>query len=813
MNNETTKQQTHQKQPQRAPRQTAMTALDDHTTLIPTKDYARYRYFAVESTLSVAELLERHPDWTYEHPVRALPDHYVFSQPLSSTLQRRSLPLDPLPNHIASLQDLTPQRDHIVKRAPVPIIDSSMEPIVQAQKQLHISDPSFPKQWHLINAAFPGNDVNVKQLWYENVTGTGIVAAIVDDGVDYDNDNIKDNFSREGSWDFNDNGPLPKPKLKDDYHGTRCAGEIAASKNNGICGVGVAYDAKVAGIRILSGELTAEDEAASLVHALDVNDIYSCSWGPRDDGTHLQGPTDLVKKAMIRGVTEGRDQKGALYVFASGNGGAYGDNCNYDGYTNSIYSITVGAIDHKGLHPPYSESCSAVMVVTCSSGSGEFIHTTDIGDKCSNTHGGTSAAAPLAAGVYTLVLQANPELTWRDIQYVSILSSKQINQSDGDWQMGALGKPYSHKYGYGKMDAYDMVTMARDWENVKPQSWFYSSEESVLKSTKISEDILESTIKIDEDQLKKANLQRVEHVTVTVNIDTQIRGPTIIDLISPEGRISNLGVVRKRDVSSDGFKDWTFMSVAHWGETGIGEWKLQVRTTQDDNEIKFNNWKLKFFGESIDPEKTIPFKFGNDKPDATPIQDISSPVSSTSSISSSSIPPSVTVDPTTILEIPSATGTIDPDLDHNTPNRLPSPTEAFHYVISVFIIGVIFLILYFLFFVKSRRRIRRTRAEAYEFDIIDSDSDYDSTFDGSLASNHATNDTAVNMDDFDFDLSDEDNLSSDHGSGQDDPHIDGLLHDMQVNPFQETEQDNNADEPDLMGATPPPPETTEDTTK
>jgi len=30
-------------------------------------------------------------------------------------------------------------------------------------------------------------------------------------------------------------------------HGTRCAGEVAAARDNGICGVGVAYDSKIAG--------------------------------------------------------------------------------------------------------------------------------------------------------------------------------------------------------------------------------------------------------------------------------------------------------------------------------------------------------------------------------------------------------------------------------------------------------------------------------------------------------------------------------------------------------------------------------------
>ena len=52
------------------------------------------------------------------------------------------------------------------------------------------------------------------------------------------------------SYDFNLHVPLPKPVLFDDHHGTRCAGQIAAVKND-VCGVGIAYASKVAGVRIL----------------------------------------------------------------------------------------------------------------------------------------------------------------------------------------------------------------------------------------------------------------------------------------------------------------------------------------------------------------------------------------------------------------------------------------------------------------------------------------------------------------------------------------------------------------------------------
>ena len=208
--------------------------------------------------------------------------------------------------------------------------------------------------------------------------------------------------------------------LFDDHHGTRCAGQIAAVKND-VCGVGIAYKAKVAGIRILSGPITDVDEAAALNYGYNKTSIYSCSWGPADDGRSMEGPGFLIQKAVVNGILNGRDGKGSIFVFASGNGAAQGDQCNFDGYTNSIYSVTVAAVDYKGLHPYYSEACAANMVVTYSSGSGKHIVrytpqlrairltslqvTTDVGkDKCSHGHGGTSAAAPNAVGIFSLAL-------------------------------------------------------------------------------------------------------------------------------------------------------------------------------------------------------------------------------------------------------------------------------------------------------------------------------------------------------------------------------------------------------------------------
>ena len=80
--------------------------------------------------------------------------------------------------------------------------------MIEIAKKLDIHDPEFTTQWHLINLKYPGHDVNVTGLWLENILGQGIVTALVDDGVDAESDDIKQNFNSEGSWDFNNKANL-----------------------------------------------------------------------------------------------------------------------------------------------------------------------------------------------------------------------------------------------------------------------------------------------------------------------------------------------------------------------------------------------------------------------------------------------------------------------------------------------------------------------------------------------------------------------------------------------------------------------------
>ena len=66
-------------------------------------------------------------------------------------------------------------------------------------------------------------------------------------------------------------------------------------------------------------------EARSLSFNSDHIAIYSSSWGPNDDGKTVDGPGKLAGRAFKNGITRGRDGKGSIFVWASGNGGRYKD--------------------------------------------------------------------------------------------------------------------------------------------------------------------------------------------------------------------------------------------------------------------------------------------------------------------------------------------------------------------------------------------------------------------------------------------------------------------------------------------------------
>ncbi|KAK2867910.1 hypothetical protein FQN49_003350 [Arthroderma sp. PD_2] len=747
------------------------------------RDHNANDYFAVHlhSSISPAQA-ERLLGARHEGQIGELDGHHTFSLPkersadLDQILEdlqqrarrRRSLEAhgeyaekDGLNGILWSEKLKLSKRLH--KRVPPPMIprgpvavnarspDKSPDPAAVSRQSeiagtLGIRDPTFKKQWHLFNPITPGNDLNVTGLWLEGITGNGSISAIVDDGLDMYSNDLKDNYFAEGSYDFNENYAEPRPLLDDDKHGTRCAGEVAAVHND-VCGIGVAYDSKVAGIRILGKAINDEDEAVAVNYKFQENQIYSCSWGPIDDGRTMDTPGILVRRAIANGVQKGRGGKGSVFVFAAGNGAGNNDNCNFDGYTNSIFSITVGSIDWNNEHPYYSESCSAQLVVTYSSGGGGSIYTSDVGaNTCSSQHGGTSAAGPLVVGVMALVLQVRPELTWRDLQYILVETALPVNETAPGWQTTSIGKKFSHDYGYGKVDAYTTVQFAKDWKLVKPQAWFHSPWLKVYHDIPQGAKGLASSFEVTEEMAKKHNLERVEHVTVTMNVNHTRRGDLSVELHSPSGVISYLSTARSKDDERVGYVDWTFMSVAHWGEKGLGKWTVIVKDTEvNDYNGTFVDWRLTLWGESIDPsiQKLHPLPDVHDHDHDTSIP---APHVGTTSIKPGPTKTSPPFRPTDKIDRPTKpkpstttaagttttagpVGTAVSVPSSGAENFLPSPFPTFgvskHTQIWIYgSIGLIFVFCSALgayFWVQHRKRIRNNPRNEYEFEMVAED--------------------------------------------------------------------------------------------
>ncbi len=498
-----------------------------------------------------------------------------------------------------------------------------LQPLVARQQSLRFipNDTLFGLQWHLNNTGqsggTAGEDANVVNVWgtgsYNGITGSGVVVAVVDDGLQHTHPDLSANYHAVASYDYNFNDTDPAP-TSSDPHGTAVAGVIGARGHNSTGVSGVAPLASLAGIRLIAAATTDLQEANALSHMPQTIDIYSNSWGPTDDGNRKEGPGALTAAAIKNNVETGRGGLGSIYIWAGGNGQSVRDNVNYDGYANSRYTIAVAAIDDNGVQASYSEPGAPLLVSAHSSGAGAGIVTTDLTggngyngiagqNNYTDDFGGTSASAPLVAGVVALMLDANPNLTYRDVQHILVDTARKNHASDSDWTTNGSGRWVNHKYGFGAVDAQAAVAAAQTWTNVGPEVSYTSPTLAVSQAipdglgTQVFGAAVTRTHSVTEDLF-------VEWVEVTFNATfSTFRGDLEIVLTSPDGTESILADLH--DDSGSNY-DWTFTSARHWGEQALGDWTLRVR----DGYAGFgtgtwNSWSLRLYGTQVPEPGTL----------------------------------------------------------------------------------------------------------------------------------------------------------------------------------------------------------------
>ena len=495
-----------------------------------------------------------------------------------------------------------------------------------------VADPLYGDQWHLKNtgqqgAVGPpggaGEDMNVEPAW-ATYKGAGVRIAVVDDGLEIGHEDLAANVAATGlSYNYltGSADPTNDPADAISGHGTAVAGIAAARDLNGLGGRGAAPRANLVGYNALQN-LTISNEADAMVRGSPNVHISSNSWGAPDDGD-LHPSISVWRNAIDAGLANGRNGHGTIYTWAAGNGGNHGDNSNYEGQPNYRGVIAVAAVNDQGKQSSYSEPGANIWI---SAPGGEFcnthaITTTDRTGAAgeNSTHdalsgyvdypnqdytrcmNGTSAATPAAAGVIALMLEANPNLGWRDVRLILAQSARKNDATDAGWGVTG-GSPvyhFDHKYGFGVVDAGAAVALAQTWVNVGPQLT-YETPTALPNlaipdspSTGVAGAPVTNTI-----SAAGSGISNIEYIEITFSAaDHSYAGDLAITLTSPAGTVSQLSETHAcpNNVCT-AYSGWVFGSARHLGEAANGSWTLTVKDGAPADTGTFQSWKLKFYG-------------------------------------------------------------------------------------------------------------------------------------------------------------------------------------------------------------------------
>jgi len=489
--------------------------------------------------------------------------------------------------------------------------------VTEAKKYALTNDQFLPQQWHLKNTGqgggLLGEDVDAEQCWTLTEGSPDIVVAIIDDGVDIDHPDLKDNIWRNPDagepdvqgWDFYNDNNDPRPKQfsppyhileGNDSHGTPCAGVAAAVGNNALGVAGIAYKCKILPVKIfMADNLVPMSVLADAIRYAGLKaDVLSNSWSVPPDSNVAQAVKDVVQT--------GRNGKGCPFFAATGNGDPAVTGI---GFPASVpEAIAVGASTNQGRRAHYSQYGAGLDFVAPSSGGTRGIFTTDVsiqgrgfnigtvnsGDAqglYTNSFGGTSSATPLAAGVAALILSLNPDLTWTQVRQYLRDTADKIDQALGNYANGI-----SAQYGFGRINAHKALQAVKaDHDGDQRQL----IEQAISPGLAIPDNNL-AGVASAMDIAAEGSIDEVEEISV--NISHTYRGDLLVSLIAPDNTEIELhkGTGGGADNLIAAYNPGITLAFEQLRGKGVrGQWLLKVvdRWAQDTGTL--NSWGLKIW--------------------------------------------------------------------------------------------------------------------------------------------------------------------------------------------------------------------------
>jgi subtilisin family serine protease/subtilisin-like proprotein convertase family protein len=284
------------------------------------------------------------------------------------------------------------------------------------------NDPDFSDLWGLSQ---PNDaDIDAPEAW-DISTGSGVIVAVIDTGIDYNHPDLADNVwvnagEIPGDGIDNDNNGFVDdihgwdPRNGDGdpmdghSHGTHVAGTIAAVGNNGTGVVGVAYDAQVMGIKIFDDSGSTTDaaiiEGINYVTEMRLRGenivVSNNSWGG--------GPFGQAERAAI----EAHNNAGILFAAAAGND--YGNNNDSNPHYPSNYNLPgiVSVASSNSSDGASSFTNYGPTTVDLAAPGSDILSTVPGGGY--GYKGGTSMATPHVSGVIALINSVAPGISTAD---------------------------------------------------------------------------------------------------------------------------------------------------------------------------------------------------------------------------------------------------------------------------------------------------------------------------------------------------------------------------------------------------------------